>query len=88
MLAVIIPDYQMRGNITWEYVMLDGINDSEDDCRPLALIRGDPSKLNLIPFNPCRVALISAHRMTVFSAFAEACSKRRLRLTGSRSPWA
>ena len=39
--------------ITWEYVMLDGINDSEDDCRALlALIRGIPSKLNLIPFNP------------------------------------
>ena len=39
--------------ITWEYVMLDGINDSEDDCRALlTLIKGIPSKLNLIPFNP------------------------------------
>ena len=39
--------------ITWEYVMLDGINDSDDDCRALLkLIKGIPSKLNLIPFNP------------------------------------
>ena len=32
--------------------MLDGINDSDEDCRTLLhLIRGIPSKLNLIPFN-------------------------------------
>ena len=39
--------------ITWEYVMLDGVNDSDADCVALLrLIRGIPSKLNLIPFNP------------------------------------
>jgi 23S rRNA (adenine2503-C2)-methyltransferase len=39
--------------ITWEYVMLDGINDSDDDARALIkLIQGIPSKINLIPFNP------------------------------------
>ena len=39
--------------ITWEYVMLDGVNDSDADCAALLrLIRGIPSKLNLIPFNP------------------------------------
>ena len=33
--------------------MLDGVNDSDEDCRALlALIKGIPSKLNLIPFNP------------------------------------
>ena len=47
------PGLSNARRITWEYVMLDGINDSEDDCRALlALIRGIPSKLNLIPFNP------------------------------------
>ena len=47
------PRLSNARRITWEYVMLDGINDSEDDCRALlALIRGIPSKLNLIPFNP------------------------------------
>ncbi|PWG64057.1 23S rRNA (adenine(2503)-C(2))-methyltransferase RlmN [Sediminicurvatus halobius] len=39
--------------ITWEYVMLDGVNDSEAHCRELAaLLQGIPSKINLIPFNP------------------------------------
>ena len=47
------PGLSNARRITWEYVMLDGINDSEDDCRALlALIMGIPSKLNLIPFNP------------------------------------
>lgn len=39
--------------ITWEYVMLDGINDHDAHARELAaLLRGIPSKINLIPFNP------------------------------------
>jgi 23S rRNA (adenine2503-C2)-methyltransferase len=47
------PGLSNARRITWEYVMLDGINDSDDDCRDLlSLIEGIPSKLNLIPFNP------------------------------------
>jgi 23S rRNA (adenine2503-C2)-methyltransferase len=39
--------------ITWEYVMLDGINDAPADARALAgLLEDIPSKINLIPFNP------------------------------------
>ncbi len=39
--------------ITFEYVMLKGINDSEADARELVrLIAGLPAKVNLIPFNP------------------------------------
>lgn len=39
--------------ITWEYVMLDGINDSEEHAHALiALLEDIPSKINLIPFNP------------------------------------
>jgi 23S rRNA (adenine2503-C2)-methyltransferase len=38
--------------ITWEYVMLAGINDSETHARALVrLIKSIPSKVNLIPFN-------------------------------------
>lgn len=38
--------------ITFEYVMLDGINDSPEDAKRLAgLVRGIPCKINLIPFN-------------------------------------
>lgn len=39
--------------ITFEYVMLKGINDSAADARALAaLLQGIPAKVNLIPFNP------------------------------------
>jgi len=39
--------------ITFEYVMLHGINDSIADAKELSrLIKGIPAKINLIPFNP------------------------------------
>lgn len=39
--------------VTFEYVLLDGVNDSPAHARRLAtLLRGRPAKLNLIPFNP------------------------------------
>ncbi len=42
-----------RRKITWEYVMLDGVNDSDGHARALIrLLQGTPSKMNLIPFNP------------------------------------
>jgi 23S rRNA (adenine2503-C2)-methyltransferase len=42
-----------RGKITFEYVMLKGVNDSDEDAYKLIkLLRGIPSKVNLIPFNP------------------------------------
>jgi 23S rRNA (adenine2503-C2)-methyltransferase len=47
------PGLSNARRITWEYVMLDGVNDSDEDCQALLrLIKGIPSKLNLIPFNP------------------------------------
>lgn len=42
-----------RRRVTFEYVMLDGVNDSPEQARALArLLRDVPSKVNLIPFNP------------------------------------
>jgi 23S rRNA (adenine2503-C2)-methyltransferase len=42
-----------RRKVTWEYVMLDGINDSIAHAKELIrLLEGTPSKMNLIPFNP------------------------------------
>lgn len=39
--------------ITFEYVMLNGVNDSIADAKELVrLIKGIPAKVNLIPFNP------------------------------------
>src|SRR5437016_3651406 len=41
-----------RERLTFEYVMLDGLNDSEADAeRVAALLRGIPSRVNLIPYN-------------------------------------
>jgi 23S rRNA (adenine2503-C2)-methyltransferase len=45
-------DKQNGRSITFEYVMLEGINDKPEHARELArLLRGRPAKLNLIPFN-------------------------------------
>lgn len=42
-----------RKHITFEYVMLDGVNDTIQDARQLVkLLKDVPSKINLIPFNP------------------------------------
>jgi 23S rRNA (adenine2503-C2)-methyltransferase len=42
-----------RDFITFEYVMLDGVNDSLGHARELVqLVRDTPCKFNLIPFNP------------------------------------
>ncbi len=42
-----------RSRITFEYVMLDGVNDTPEDARRLAkLLAGIKSKVNLIPLNP------------------------------------
>ncbi len=46
-------DEQNGRSVTFEYVMLDGVNDSPAQARELVrLLRGHPAKLNLIPFNP------------------------------------
>ncbi len=47
------PGASNARRITFEYVMLRGINDSEAEARELVrLISGLPAKVNLIPFNP------------------------------------
>ena len=49
-------DYPAASNarrITFEYVMLKGVNDSLEDAKLLVkLLKGIPAKINLIPFNP------------------------------------
>ena len=47
------PGANNARRITFEYVMLKGVNDSSADARELVrLLRGIPAKINLIPFNP------------------------------------
>ncbi|HEV2287226.1 MAG TPA: 23S rRNA (adenine(2503)-C(2))-methyltransferase RlmN [Steroidobacteraceae bacterium] len=46
-------DEQNGRSVTFEYVMLEGVNDSPAQARALArLLKGHPAKVNLIPFNP------------------------------------
>lgn len=46
------PRLSNSERITFEYVMLKDVNDTDDDARRLVkLIRGIPAKINLIPFN-------------------------------------
>ncbi|WP_292051696.1 MULTISPECIES: 23S rRNA (adenine(2503)-C(2))-methyltransferase RlmN [unclassified Brevundimonas] len=55
-LMAAIRAYPGLGNskrVTFEYVMLKGVNDSPDEARAMCkLISGIPAKINLIPFNP------------------------------------
>ena len=47
------PGLSNARRITFEYVMLKGVNDSDREARELVrLLRGIPAKINLIPFNP------------------------------------
>jgi 23S rRNA (adenine2503-C2)-methyltransferase len=47
------PGASNSRRITFEYVMLKGVNDSLDDAKLLVkLLKGIPAKINLIPFNP------------------------------------
>jgi 23S rRNA (adenine2503-C2)-methyltransferase len=44
---------ERRRRVTFEYVLLAGVNDSDDDALKLArLLRNRPAKVNLIPWNP------------------------------------
>ncbi len=46
-------DGQAHRRITFEYVMLDGVNDGVEHAKQLVRVLADvPSKINLIPFNP------------------------------------
>ena len=47
------PGLSNARRITFEYVMLKGVNDSLDDAKALVkMLKGIPAKINLIPFNP------------------------------------
>lgn len=68
--------YPSRRPITFEYVMLQGVNDSDADARELVrLLSGVPAKVNLIPFNPwpgAPYACSSNNRIRAFAAIVEA----------------
>jgi len=62
----------LRRRITFEYVMLAGINDSDEDARQLvALLHDVPSKVNLIPFNPFPDSPYKSSSRTVINRFRD-----------------
>ena len=66
------PPLSNSRRITWEYVMIKGINDSESDAKELInLIKGIPSKINLIPFNPWPGSLFETSTQKNIDVFAK-----------------
>ena len=67
--------YPALGNsrrITFEYVMLKGVNDTDAEARELVrLLRNIPAKINLIPFNPWPGAPYECSSWERIEAFAE-----------------
>jgi 23S rRNA (adenine2503-C2)-methyltransferase len=68
--------YPVRRQITFEYVMLKAVNDSDAEARELVrLLEGIPAKVNLIPFNPwpgSPFECASNNRIRAFATILEA----------------
>jgi len=65
------PDGRNARRITFEYAMLNGVNDTPADARALVnLLKGIPSKVNLIPFNPWPGAPYECSSDAVIETFA------------------
>jgi 23S rRNA (adenine2503-C2)-methyltransferase len=65
-------DGHSRRRITFEYVMLKGVNDSLQHARELAkILKNIPSKLNLIPFNPYPQAVYQCSDRETINQFRE-----------------
>jgi 23S rRNA (adenine2503-C2)-methyltransferase len=66
------PGASNARRITFEYVMLKGVNDSPAEARALvALIAGIPAKVNLIPFNPWPGSPYETSTPAAIARFAE-----------------
>lgn len=68
-----------RRRVTFEYVLLAGVNDSLDDAGRLArLLRGIKCKVNIIPWNPHPEAPYARPSDAAIAAFQEECKRRGL----------
>ncbi len=66
------PGLSNARRITFEYVMLKGVNDSLEDARDLVrLLKGIPAKINLIPFNPWPGSAYECSDWSQIEAFAD-----------------
>ncbi len=70
------PDLSNSKRVTFEYVMLKGVNDSLAEAKDLLrLLRGVPSKINLIPFNPWPGTKYECSEWEDVEAFAEVLNR-------------
>ena len=75
-----------KAHIVYEYVMLDGVNDTDAHARALGRLLGDlPAKVNLIPFNPFPGAPYQRSPAARVDAFAEQLRRRRIITTVRRT---
>jgi len=66
------PELNNSKRVTFEYVMLKGVNDSLAEAKDLVkLLRGVPSKINLIPFNPWPGSPYECSEWEQIEAFAD-----------------
>ena len=70
------PGLSNARRITFEYVMLKGVNDTIADARRLVqLLKGIPAKVNLIPFNPWPGTAYECSDWETIEAFAEVVNR-------------
>ena len=70
------PGSSQARRITFEYVMLKGVNDSPAEARQLIkLLAGIPAKVNLIPFNPWPGAPYECSTPEAIAAFSDVLTK-------------
>lgn len=74
-LMAVCKDYfknEPRRRITFEYVMLDGVNDQKEHAYQLIkLLKDVPAKINLIPFNPIPLASYKRSPQSVIDDFRD-----------------
>lgn len=70
------PDLSNSKRVTFEYVMLKGVNDSLAEARDLVrLMKHVPAKINLIPFNPWPGTKYECSDWETIEAFAEVLNR-------------
>ena len=81
LISTLKDDVKLRNSerVTFEYVMLDGVNDTNDDAHRLVkLLKGLPSKINLIPFNSWTGSQYKRSTSDRIKAFRDIIIKSRL----------
>ncbi len=72
-----VSEREQKKHITWEYVMLKGVNDSLSHAEELyQLVKGIPGKINLIPFNVFPGTKYQASPMRQVTRFQDYIAKK------------